>query len=179
MRHFGLFILRMSLGGLLAGHGAQKLFGVFGGHGLKGTAGFFESAFGLQPGERWAMTAGAGELGGGLLTALGFMHPIGPITTMAPMVVAWGKAHADKPIWNTAGGAELPLLNLSIAAGLVCTGPGSWSMDHLFGIRTPGWLTALAALGVAIGSFMALTQPRPEPAVSEANSTEVVASPAG
>src|SRR5438105_862646 len=100
MRDLGLLLLRATLGGLLMGHGAQKLFGMFEGHGIKGTGQFFES-MGLSPGEHWARTAGAGEFGGGLLTALGFLHPIGPIATLAPMVVAWGRAHAGKPIWIT------------------------------------------------------------------------------
>ena len=64
MRHIGLLILRLVAGGLLAGHGAQKLFGWFGGYGLQGTGGWLES-LGLRPGSRWALLAGAGEFGGG------------------------------------------------------------------------------------------------------------------
>ncbi len=158
MRDFGLFLLRLTVGGLLAGHGAQKLFGVFGGHGIKGTGGFFESALGLRPGERWAMLAGGGEFGGGMLTALGFLHPIGPITTLAPMIVAWVKVHTGKPIWASEGGAELPLLNMTAAVALICTGPGTWSMDKLFGLRPHPALSTLTALGVAIGSYVAISQ---------------------
>ena len=89
MRDLGLLILRLTLGGLLAGHGAQKLFGMFEGHGIKGTGGFFESHLGLRRGEQWALTAGLGEMGGGLLTALGLLNPLGPLMTLAPMIVAW------------------------------------------------------------------------------------------
>ncbi|HEV7664635.1 MAG TPA: DoxX family protein [Chloroflexota bacterium] len=159
MRDFGLLLLRLALGGLLAGHGAQKLFGAFGGHGIKGTGGFFESALGLKPGEQWALLAGGGEFGGGMLTVVGLLHPIGPLTTMAPMIVAWAKVHAGKPIWASEGGAELPLLNMAIAAALICTGPGKWSVDHLLGVRPHPALTTLAALGMAIGSYIAISQP--------------------
>src|SRR5829696_3487972 len=71
----GLLALRLTTGGLMAGHGAQKLFGSFGGHGLKGTTGFMES-LGLKPSKQWATLAGASEFGSGLLTALGFGGPI-------------------------------------------------------------------------------------------------------
>ncbi|MDQ6669408.1 MAG: DoxX family protein [Chloroflexota bacterium] len=159
MRDFGLFVLRLTVGGLLAGHGAQKLFGAFGGQGISGTGGFFESALGLRPGERWAILAGGGEFGGGMLTALGFLHPIGPLTTLAPMIVAWARVHAGKPIWASEGGAELPLLNMATAAALICTGPGKWSVDKLSGVRPHPALTTLAALGLAIGSYIAISQP--------------------
>src|SRR5918911_872862 len=100
MRDFGLLILRLTLGGLLAGHGAQKLFGAFEGHGIQGTGQFMES-LGLEPGEQWATTAGLGELSGGLLTMLGWLYPVGPMMTLAPMSVAWGRVHWGKPIWVT------------------------------------------------------------------------------
>src|SRR5688572_23388419 len=74
----GLLALRLTAGGLLAGHGAQKLFGAFGGHGLEGTAGWLES-IGLRPGKPWATLAGLSEFGGGALTALGLGGPLGPV----------------------------------------------------------------------------------------------------
>jgi len=162
MRDLGIFILRLALGGLLAGHGAQKLFGLFEGHGPEGTGQFFEG-MGLQPGKQWAITAGLGEMGGGILTALGFLHPVGPITTLAPMVVAWGRAHWGKPIWVTSGGAELPATNIAIALALALIGPGKFSLDRMFGIRAHPALAMLASAGVAAGSLIALSQPRPEP----------------
>src|SRR5439155_16281523 len=87
MRDIGLLILRLTMGGLLAGHGSQKLFGWFSGPGLKGTAGWLES-LGLKPGTPWATVAAASEFGGGTLTALGLLHPLGPIATMGGMVMA-------------------------------------------------------------------------------------------
>src|SRR5919201_1225803 len=83
MQDVGLLLLRLTVGGLLAGHGGQKLFGWFSGPGLEGVGGMMEK-LGLQPGQRWATIAGCGELGGGLCTALGFMHPVGPISMLAP-----------------------------------------------------------------------------------------------
>jgi len=135
----GLFLLRFTAGGLMVGHGAQKLFGSFGGHGIKGTAGFLES-LGLEPGERWAAVAGASELGSGLLTALGLFHPIGPIAMFGPMVMAWATAHAGKPIWVTSGGAELPLMYLNNALALAFTGPGRFSLDRHWESRFPACL---------------------------------------
>ena len=70
----GHTLFRVAVGGTLFAHGAQKLFGWFGGHGLEATAGAFDS-MGLKPGKRTATVAGASEAGGGLLLALGLLTP--------------------------------------------------------------------------------------------------------
>lgn len=162
MRDLGILILRLTMGGFLAGHGAQKLFGLFGGYGPDATGQFMES-MGLQPGKQWAVMAGLGEFGGGVLTGLGFLHPVGPVTSLAPMIVAWGRAHWGKPIWVTSGGAELPATNIAIALALACIGPGRFSLDRVFGIRAHPALAMLVSALVAAGSLIALSQPRPEP----------------
>ena len=82
-----LLIARLLLGGALFAHGAQKLFGWFGGYGVKGTGGFMES-LGFRPGPMFAIAAGLGETGGGLLTALGLGGPIGPALIIMVMIVA-------------------------------------------------------------------------------------------
>src|SRR5262245_15615338 len=82
----GLLILRLAVGGLLTGHGAQKLFGWFGGHGLEGTGGWLES-IGFRPGKSWALLAGLSEFGGGALTSLGLLHPLGPLATLGAMTI--------------------------------------------------------------------------------------------
>src|SRR6266436_7005776 len=97
MSDIGLLILRLTVGGLLTGHGSQKLFGWFSGPGLKGTAGWLES-LGLKPGTPWATVAAASEFGGGVLTTLGLLHPLGPLGTMGTMIMATAKAHWGKPI---------------------------------------------------------------------------------
>jgi putative oxidoreductase len=79
------------------------------------------------------------------------------------MAVAFGRAHWGKPIWVSSGGGELPLTNMAIAIALVLIGPGKFSLDRLFGVRTNPALTALAAAGVAAATIMALREPRPVP----------------
>src|SRR5512138_2488082 len=96
----GVLVLRLVTGSLLTGHGSQKLFGWFGGYGVEGTAGWLRS-MGLHPSRLWAGLAGLSEFGSGVLTSLGFLHPVGPIAMMAPMVMAYAKVHKDKPIWVT------------------------------------------------------------------------------
>ena len=141
-------IIRLTVGGLLAGHGAQKLFGSFGGHGIEGTAGWLES-LNLKPGRQWALAAGLSELLGGSLTALGALNPLGPIMAMGAMLMATAKVHLGKPIWSTAGGAELPAINLAVLTGLFLAGPGKLSFDGLLGIRMPRWFSIAALLGMA------------------------------
>jgi putative oxidoreductase len=83
MKDFGLLALRVVVGGLLAGHGAQKLFGAFEGPGMAGTQQMVART-GLHPPDVRALAAGGSEFGGGMLTALGLLWPIGPITTTLP-----------------------------------------------------------------------------------------------
>jgi putative oxidoreductase len=161
----GLLILRLTTGGLLAGHGSQKLFGWFGGPGLKGTAGWLES-MGFEPGTAWATAAGASEFGGGTLTALGLLHPLGPLATMGAMIIAIAKAHWGKPIWASQGGAELPAIDLTIALALTLTGAGRFSLDRLFGIRLPRTLVAAVAIVEAVLLVIGI-RTRPQPAATK------------
>ena len=184
MKDFALLVLRLAFGGLMAGHGAQKLFGWFGGGGLKGTGGWLES-MGLKPGERWAVLAGLSEFGGGLLTLLGALNPLGPLGTIGAMGMATAKAHWGKPIWVTSGGAELPVLNMAVALSLGVAGPGKISVDHALGIRLPRRLIlvpglALAAASVAYGvisSNQAQSQAEAQPQQAQEEHTEAVRVP--
>jgi putative oxidoreductase len=152
MLSFGLLVLRVIFGALMAGHGAQKLFGWFGGHGVKGTAGWLES-MGMKPGKPWAIMAGASEFGGGVLTALGFLNPLGPLAATGAMGMAAAKVHGGKPIWVTSGGAELPLTNIAIALALGIAGPGKFSADCALGIKLPRRLVLIPGLALAAGSI--------------------------
>jgi putative oxidoreductase len=142
MGNLAALLLRVVLGGLLAGHGAQKLFGHFEGPGMEGTSGFLEM-LGLRPGRPWAVLAGISEFGGGVLTVLGLLNPVGPLGIIGSMAMATATAHRGKPIWVTEGGAELPVTNAAISTALVLNGPGKYSLDRALGIRLPAWITPL------------------------------------
>lgn len=156
MKDSSLLLLRATIGTLLAGHGAQKLFGSFGGPGLEGTSSMMGS-MGLKPSKAWAALAGLSELGGGSLTALGLFNPLGPLGIIGAMAVATGKVHGVSPIWNQEGGPELPLTNSAIAAAVVISGPGRYSLDRAFGVRVPRWITALALIFGALSAYHSIS----------------------
>ena len=142
-------IVRLAQGTLMAGHGAQKLFGSFGGPGLEGTSGFMEM-LGLRPGRPWAFVAGLSEFGGGVLTALGLLNPLGPLGVIAAMSMATTKAHWGKPIWVTEGGAELPVLNIAVSTALMIREPDRYSLDRVLGIRLPAWVGPVGLVGIIL-----------------------------
>ena len=167
MGNLAALILRLVLGGLMASHGAQKLFGLFGGPGIEGTSGFMEM-LGLRPGRPWAWVAAVSEFGGGVLTLLGFLNPIGPIGVIGSMTMATTKAHAGKPIWVTEGGAERPVTNIAAATALIVNGPGKRSLDRTFGIQLPCWLAPLGLVGVILTVIYAGRGNETEPEQDEA-----------
>lgn len=117
--------------------------------GLEGTSGFMEM-MGMRPGRPWAVLAALSEFGGGVLTFLGLLHPLGPLGIIAAMSTATTKAHWDKPIWATEGGAELPVTNTAVATALILNGPGKYSLDRAVGIRLPGWVAPLGLVGILL-----------------------------
>jgi putative oxidoreductase len=156
MDDHALLIIRIVVGTLVAGHGAQKLFGTFGGDGLTGTTAFLTS-LGLRPARFWAVVAGATELGSGILTALGLLYPLAPVGILAAMTVAIATVHWGKPIWADQGGAELPLTNAAVATALLLAGPGGYALDQVLGLGLLQWAAfvtlptlAISALGVAV-----------------------------
>ena len=161
----GLLVLRVALGLTLAAHGAQKLFGWFGGFGLKGTGQWLES-IGMVPGRVQALFAGLAETGGGLLLALGLLTPLAAGVVVAVMLVAVGTVHLKAGFWATKGGYEYNLLIAIAALSLAFTGAGALSLDAVLGLPFAGarWgLLALAA-GVIGGVLPLVTRKHTAPA---------------
>jgi len=123
----GLLIIRLVLGLILAAHGAQKLFGIFGGHGIKGTGQWLES-IGIKPGAFFAFLTGLSEFGGGLLIAAGVYTKVCAILIILIMLVAIFTVHWKNGLWNGANGYEYNLLILAVAIGLYLTGPGTYTL---------------------------------------------------
>jgi putative oxidoreductase len=146
----GLLVVRVLVGLLMIGHGTQKLFGWFGGHGLTGTGAFMES-LGYRPGKPHAALAGLGEAGGGLLFAVGLVTPLAAAILVGVMVNAIVSAHWENGIWVTNGGYELPLVYAVVAVAVACIGPGTVSLDNALGWHLAGveWGFAAAVLGAA------------------------------
>jgi putative oxidoreductase len=128
MINIGLLIIRLVIGLLFVGHGAQKLFGWFGGYGLKGTGGWFES-IGMKPGVTMALFAGLAELIGGILFALGLLTPLAGIIIAGTMVMAIVKVHGANGLWATSNGYEYNLTLLAVTIGIALIGPGQYAID--------------------------------------------------
>jgi len=147
MRDSGILALRLTVGGYLAVHGAQKLLGHFDGPGLENAGVVFEH-MGLKPGKPFAALASVSELAGGLLTAAGLASPVGPVAIAGSMAVAIA-VHAENGAMGQKGGYELPLTDLVAALALALTGPGRYSLDRLLRVRMPRGLVGLTMLGTA------------------------------
>ena len=148
----GLLLARVVLGLLMAAHGSQKLFGWFGGYGLAGTGGFFES-LGFRPGRFFAAAAGFTETAGGLLLALGVLGPLGPAMIISVMVVAIATVHWQHGVFAQNNGVEVPLLYGAGAAAIALIGNGAYSLDAALGLSWPAEVIWIA-LGLGIlGGF--------------------------
>ncbi|WP_163150448.1 DoxX family protein [Anoxybacillus sp. MB8] len=130
MMHIGILLIRLAVGLTFMGHGAQKLFGWFGGYGLKGTGGWLES-IGLKPGVTMALIAGLAEFVGGLLFALGLFTPFAALLIAATMFVAIVKVHAPNGFWITQNGFEYNLILIVVVIGVALIGAGDYSIDAL------------------------------------------------
>ncbi|MFI5801366.1 DoxX family protein [Streptomyces sp. NPDC051561] len=147
-RDLGLLVLRVGTGAVLAAHGSQKLFGWFGGGGIKGTGAAMES-MGFTPGRQSAMAAGLGEVGGGALLALGFATPAAGAAAAGAMAGAVA-VHAPGGFFAQAGGYEYPAFLGFTAAAIGLTGPGRLSLDHATCHRFDGpWTVAVAFVASA------------------------------
>jgi len=147
-----LLILRVVAGLLFAGHGAQKLFGWFGGGGIEGTGGFFEN-IGLRPGRLHATAAGFNEFAGGLLLAAGLLTPVAAALIIATMTAAVITVHAKNGPWVTDNGYELNVLYGLIAFAVAGIGAGELSLDNALGLDIAGigWAVGALAAGVVGG----------------------------
>ena len=166
MAGVGLLIARVVLGTLMAAHGSQKLFGWFGGHGLRTTGEFFVQ-LGFRPGRLFATAASVGEVTSGLLVALGFLGPVGPALMISVMIVAAISVHWAHGLFATSNGIELPLLYATGALGLALVGPGPYSLDALLGITsawTPGITWAVLSIGIVGGLANLMIRRRPHAA---------------
>jgi putative oxidoreductase len=157
--------LRGVVGSLMVGHGTQKLFGWFGGHGRDATGNAFES-MGLRPGKRHATAAGVAETAGGALLALGALTPVAAAAITGVMITAIRKVHAPNGPWATNGGYEYNLALIGLSAALAETGPGRPSVDaaRFPNLRGPAYALLALAAGAA-GSYLAterFTEPAPQ-----------------
>jgi len=153
----GLLILRVGVGLTIAGHGAQKLFGWFGGSGITGTAAAMDRV-GFKPSPLWAWVAGLGEFGGGVLLVLGLLSPLGAFAVTGAMVVAIVSSHLSKGFWNRSGGIEFPLMIAVPALALTFMGAGAYSLDEVLGLRLPeplSWVVVGLGTAVTVGASLA------------------------
>lgn len=146
----GILILRLVVGLTLAAHGAQKLFGWFGGPGVTKTAAGFEK-LGFVPGRRKAFMAGLTEIGSGLLLALGLATPAAAALVFAVMVVAGVSAHLKQGFFLQNHGYEYTLILGLAGLSVAFTGAGSLSLDALVGLSLAGARWGLAAFVVGLG----------------------------
>jgi putative oxidoreductase len=151
-------ILRLVVGLILAGHGAQKVFGWWGGSGMTGWVGAMKRMR-IRPAVGWAWASALAELLGGLAVAIGLLSPLGSFAIAGSMLVAIALVHWPKGFWVTKGGYEFNLLILGTVAALAVIGPGAYSVDSVLGIHLPeplvlvvGTLATIAGVGFALAT---------------------------
>jgi putative oxidoreductase len=166
---YGLLLLRVVVGGTLFAHGAQKLFGWFGGGGPSGTAGFF-GQLGFRAPVVMAVLAGLAE-SSGLLLAAGFVTPLAALGIAVVMLNAIWTVHWPKGFFAGNGGYEFPLSLLTVAVAVAAIGPGRFSIDRAIGwddnISGVWWGVGVLALALAI-SFLTVTVGRRRATITEA-----------
>jgi putative oxidoreductase len=167
---FGLLVLRLVVGLILAAHGAQKLFGWWGGPGMAAWTQAM-TRLRIRPAPPWAWISALSEFGGGLLLAVGLLSPIGSLAIAGAMLVAVATVHWANGFWNGKRGYEFNLTLLGAATAAALTGPGTLSLDQAIGLHLPEPLTLIVgtvALVVAVVATLvsrgpaAEVQPKPQ-----------------
>ena len=128
---YGLLFLRVVVGTIFAAHGTQKLFGWWGGGGLRGTAGWLGSS-GFRPPLVMAFVVAVSETSG-LVFALGLVTPFAALALATTMVVAVGTVHWKNGFFSTKGGYEFNLALWAAVIAVAAIGPGRFSLDRAFG----------------------------------------------
>lgn len=131
---FDTLPVRVAAGVIFAAHGAQKLFGWFGGYGLEGTAGWMAS-IGLEPGVLMAALAGGAEFFGGLALILGLLVRPAAVVLALTMVVAVVTVHLANGLFMANNGYEFGLALLAVSVSLAIRGAGSVSADQVISAR--------------------------------------------
>ncbi len=166
---YGLLFLRVVVGATMASHGAQKLFGWFGGGGPRGTAGFF-GQLGFRAPIAMAVLAGLAETGG-LLFAAGLVTPLAALGIAVVMLNAIWTVHWKNGFFNGKGGIEFPLVLFSVAVAVAAIGPGRFSLDNAVH-RADNWSGVWWGVGVLVASlvisFVTVTLGRKREALTEA-----------
>jgi putative oxidoreductase len=127
---FAALALRVPAAIIFIAHGAQKLFGAFGGYGLEGT-GQWMASIGLEPGYQLALLAGSAEFFGGIALLIGLLvRPAALILTIT-MLVAIFSVHFANGLFMTNNGYEFALALLAISVSLMFSGAGKLSVDNL------------------------------------------------
>lgn len=162
MTALGLLILRLVVGLTLAGHGAQKLFGWWGGPGMNGWTQTV-AKLRIRPAQPWAWIAALAEFGGGLMLALGLLSPIGSLAIAGSMLVAIATVHLTRGFWVSKGGYEFNLVLVAAVAALALTGPGAYALDHVLGINLPEPVMLLVgSIALIVGVAVTLATRSPQ-----------------
>jgi putative oxidoreductase len=157
--NIALLLIRLTVGGTLAAHGAQKLFGLFGGPGLAGTARSLES-LGFRPGCLHARLLGLAETVGGALLAVGLLTPLAGVAVAGVMITAVATVHWDQGFFAQDGGYEYPLILAVIAIAVAFAGAGKYSVDAAVGWSLGGAKWGIAAAGLAVVASAAIIASR-------------------
>ena len=181
---FALALMRVLIGALMIGHGAQKLFGAFGGDGPDRTGQFYES-LGLRPGKPMALAAGGTELGGGALLTAGLLTPAATAALSTVQCTAGWTVHRPNGPSISNGGYEYIVVTLAALFTLAAAGPGALSLDRARGRERAGIGWGLLSLAVGVGGAAAAIASSqaagdgPAPGEGAPSGPEAQAAPAG